>query len=112
MAQCTQSFHVTNDELNSGLRLDDLIVKNLKVFGQALLNVPFALLTSQNFATGITRAATAFAFSDIATAWGLLKQSSIRNAILDGEYTARIVNSPVFYQPAGTKGADGWKRFG
>ena len=52
--------------------------------------------------------------SDMATGWGELKKSPVKYAVLDGEYMARIINNPVFYQAAGTESGaqDGWKRFG
>ena len=110
----TQSFQISNADLNSGLRLADLAEKNLRVFGETLLDAIFAPLTDANFAVAMTRAPAAFAFSDMATAWGMLKKSPIKYAVLDGEFMARIVNTPVFYQATGKSGTDngGWKSFG
>jgi len=49
----------------------------------------------------------------MASAWGSLKKSSLKYAVLDGEYMARLVNSPVFYQATGTDSGEGrWKLFG
>ena len=110
--QYSQPFHVSNDELNSGLRLQDLAEKNARTFGESLLDVVFALLTTSNFATILTRASAAFSYSDMATSWGALKKSSVKVAILDGEYMSRLINAPFFYQPTDTKGGSGFKAFG
>jgi hypothetical protein len=110
--QYTQAFHVSNDELNSGLRLTDLAEKNARAFGETLLDVVFALLKTDNFATAVTRTSSAFTYADMATAWGTLKKSSVKNAILDGEYMARLINSPVFYQPTDSEGGTGFAAFG
>jgi len=47
----------------------------------------------------------------LSAAWGLLKKSSIKNAVLDGDFLARIINQPTFYQRTGQAGR-GFKAFG
>jgi hypothetical protein len=110
--QYSQAFHVSNDELNSGLRLENLANINAAVFGKTIMDVVFTLLTSGNYNVGVTRGSTAFAFSDTATAWGLLKKSSLKTAILDGDYMARVINTPVFYQRTDTGDGSGFQAFG
>lgn len=114
--QYTTGLHVTNDELNSGLRMENLVDVKTAECADNILKVAFSPLATGSFTTNaaIVRAASAFAFSDMATAWGELKKSPIKFAVLDGEYMARIINSPVFYQQTGTQDGevDGWKRFG
>ncbi len=114
--QYTTGLHVTNDELNSGLRMENLIEIKTAECADNILKVAFAPLALAAFTThaAIIRAPSAFAYSDMATAWGALKKSSIKFAVLDGEYMARIINQPVFYQVTGTESGemDGWKRFG
>jgi ATP-dependent protease ClpP protease subunit len=114
--QYTTAFHVTNDELNSGLRMENLVDIKVAECADNILKVAFSPLATGSFTTNaaIVRAASAFAFSDMATAWGELKKSPIKYAVLDGEYMARIINQPVFYQVTGTEsgGEDGWRRFG
>jgi hypothetical protein len=107
-----QNFHVTSAELNSGMRLADILTKNARKFGETLLDAAFDPITTSNFATACTRSASAFAFSDMATARGLLKKSPVKNAVLDGEYFARLSNTPVFYQKAPTESGAGWQVFG
>jgi hypothetical protein len=110
----TQSFQVSNDDLNSGLRLSNLVTKNCRVFGESLLDVIFAPITESNFTVAVTRAPLSFTWGDMATARGVLKKSPVKNAILDGEYMARISNAPVFYQRTGTESGEGqgWRAFG
>jgi ATP-dependent protease ClpP protease subunit len=114
--QYSTAFHVTNDELNSGLRMENLVDVKTAESADNILKIAFAPLALASFTTNATmiRTASAFAFSDMATAWGQLKKSPIKFAVLDGEYMARIINSPVFYQMTGTTDGevDGWKRFG
>jgi len=111
--QYSQAFHVTNDELNSGMRLADITAKNARTFGESLWDLVAAKLTTANF-TGeaLVRAPAAFGFSDLSAAWGLLKKSSIKNAVLDGDFLARIINQPTFYQRTGTGPGGGFKAFG
>jgi hypothetical protein len=110
----TQSFQVSNDDLNSGLRLTDLVTKNCRVFGESLLDVIFAPITESNFSVAVTRTNLAFNWADMQSALGVLKKSPVKTAILDGEYMARISNSPVLYQKAGTESGagPGWLAFG
>jgi ATP-dependent Clp protease protease subunit len=112
--QYTASFHVSNSELNSGMRMEDIIEKNLGGLADKILEVAFTPVTVANFNqhTAITSAPEAFGFSDLAAGWGRIKKSSIKNAVIDGEYMARILNQPVFFQAAGLGSGAGWKAFG
>lgn len=112
--QYTSKFHVSNDELNSGLRMENLVEVNIAALADKILYVAFAPLATGNFTTNaaIVRSAAAFNFSDMADAWGKLKKSPIKNAVLDGEYMARIINQPALFQAAGIEGGEGWKKFG
>lgn len=114
--QYSASFNVSNSDLNSGLRMENLIDINVAGLADKILGVAFGPLATGSFTTNaaIVRTATAFAFSDMADAWGRLKKSPVKHAVLDGEYMARIINNPAFYQATGTEsgGSDGWKRFG
>jgi ATP-dependent protease ClpP protease subunit len=112
--QYSQPFHVTNDELNSGLRMENLIDVNIAYLADSILEVAFAPLNTTDYGAGqIIRAPAAFNFSDMASAWGALKKSPIKYAVLDGEYIARIINTPAFFQATDSTGDQtGWKRFG
>lgn len=108
VAQLTQPFGVSNDELNSGLRMADLIDANAKVFANSIWGTIAANITEANFANynggSYVAAPSAFGWSDMGQLWGALKKADEKYAILDGEYIAPLMNSPTFFQ-MGLKGA-------
>lgn len=105
--------HVTNDELNSGLRMEDLMVQQLADFAAKTTQVVCAPITAANFTgTPLISAPGTFGFSDLQTLWGQLKKSLIHNAVLDGEYIARIMNVPTIFQRTGVKPGTAWAEFG
>jgi ATP-dependent Clp protease protease subunit len=111
--QYTQGFHVSNSDLNSGLRMENLVEINTAAFADKILAVAAVPITTANFTgTAITAAAAAFGWTEMAEAWGLLKKSSIRNAILDGEYMARLLNNPAYLQAALAADGSGARAFG
>lgn len=115
MHQYTVSFQVSNSDLNSGLRMQDLVTINSANFANKVTEVATAPITVANFTgTAITQPAAAFGFSDLATLQGLLKKSPIKNVILDGTYIANIANTPAFFQQAGVVGGatTAWRAFG
>jgi hypothetical protein len=119
MHQYTVSFQVTNSDLNSGLRMENLVKINTANFANKVTEVATAPITVATFTnTPVISAAAAFGFSDLATLQASLKKSPIKNLILDGSYIARIANTPGFFQLAGTVGGasagqtGAWKAFG
>jgi ATP-dependent protease ClpP protease subunit len=121
--QYTQTMHLTNAQLNSGIRMADLIEAKLGSLKSKIAQVVTAPITIANFGTlagttgailPLVSAPEAFGFSDLATLQGALKKSGIKNVILDGEYIARIANTPGFFQAAGIVGGmeGAWKAFG
>lgn len=113
--QITTSFHVSNAELNSGLRLADLVKVNLRTFANSVMSAVLAPVTVANFTanTPLVCASGAFGFNELSTLWGQLKKSPEKNVLLDGPYLARIINQPTFYQKTGTDGSGGgWRAFG
>lgn len=108
-----KSFSVTQAELDSGLRMANLIDINVAGIADAVIKVATAPITGSNFlATPLTCSPTAFGVSDLQTLWAQLQKSSIKNILLDGTYLARIINSPHYYQTAGTGQPGGWQAFG
>jgi hypothetical protein len=111
--QVTQTFHITNDELQSGLQLAKLLDVNLAAFCDKIIDLVLAPVTEANFpATPIVSASAAFSLNDMAEGHGQLQKSPIKNAILDGTYFSRIVNTPGMFQVAGTSSGTGWQKFG
>jgi hypothetical protein len=115
MNQYTQPFQVSNSDLNSGLRMQNLVTINTANFANKVIEVATAPITAANFTGAVTTVpAAAFSFSDLASLQALLKKSPIKNLIIDGTYVARISNTPGFFQTAGTVGGSpyAWKAFG
>ena len=113
VSQYTQAFHVTNSELNSGLRMENLVDINMAYLADKILAVAAAPITTANFtATAKVSASANFGFSDIADLWGQLKKSPVKNLLLDGEYLARLLNQPAFFQATDVDSPTGWSKFG
>jgi hypothetical protein len=114
-SQYTQSFHVTNAELNSGLRMENLMEINMAQFADQVVGVVNAVITAANFPTpALVSTPGVFGWGDMQTAFGLLKKSPIKNAILDGEYLANIINVPTQFQKSGASANSNgaWAAFG
>lgn len=116
VAQYTQGLHLTNSQLNSGIRMSDLIEAKLGSLRSKIAQVVTTPITNANFGgqPPLVQSPIAFGFSDLATLLGQLKKSPVKNLILDGEYIARISNTPGFFQTTGTLGGseNAWKAFG
>ena len=114
--QYTQGMHLTNAQLNSGVRMADLIEAKLGSFLSKIVQVATAPITVSNFSTLAPDvvSAAAFGFSDLAILQGKLQKSRVKNVILAGPYIAQIANTPGFFQMAGTLGGleDAWRAFG
>jgi len=115
MHQYSQSFNVSNADLQNGLRMENLVKINTAKFANKVIEVATVPLTTAIFTgTPLISSAASFGFSDLATLQGQLKKSPIKNLILDGTYLASIANSPGFFQKSGTVGGatNGWSAFG
>lgn len=114
--QYTEPLHLTNAQLNSGIRMADLIEAKLGSFLSKIVQVVTAPITVANFSTLApdTVSSAAFGFSDLAVLQGKLQKSRIKNVILAGPYLAQISNTPAFFQVAGTLDGleDAWRAFG
>jgi uncharacterized protein YfiM (DUF2279 family) len=114
--QYTQGMHLTNAQLNSGIRMADLIEAKLGSFLSKIVQVVTAPITVANFSqfAPLVVSSAAFGFSDLSTLQGQLQKSRIKNCILSGAYLSHVSNSPGFFQTTGT--IDGlenaWRAFG
>ena len=103
--QYTASINVSNADLNSGLRMENLVtIANAKL-ANALLEAATAPITLTNFAgytdvagTGNIITAANFTFTDMARIWGVLQKANQKFAILDGAYLAKLMNQPTYFQ--------------
>ena len=109
----TRSLHVSDSDLNSGLRIDNLLEINLAALADQIIQVATAPITAANFPTpAIVCSPGNFAWGVMQQGWGLLKKSPIKNALLDGEYLAQIINVPVQFQKSGVEPGRAWSAFG
>ena len=116
VSQYTQGMHLTNAQLNSGIRMADLIEAKLGSLLSKIVQVvttPITVATFNTYAPDVVSSA-AFGFSDLALLQGKLQKSRIKNVILAGPYIAQIANTPAFFQIAGTLDGleDAWRAFG
>ncbi len=111
-----QPMRVSANDLNSGLRMDDLRERNLALFADSVTVAATAPITAATFATlsPLIQSFGAFNTSDLATLQGQLQKSPIKNLILNGNYLARVLNTPGFFQRTGTdmEDAGGYEAFG
>lgn len=112
MGQYSQPFQINNFDLQGGMRLADLVEINAAIIGNKIIELATAPITEANFPNPMVSAPGAFGWSDMAGAWALLKKSTKKSAILDGEYTSMMLNAPGMFQqgmPSGVaRGLFGW----
>lgn len=115
MHQYTVSFQVSNSDLNSGLRMENLVTINTANFANKVIEIATVPITTAIFTnTPEISTAAAFNFNNLSSLQASLKKSPIKNLILDGSYVARIANTPAFFQTAGVVGGNtsAWRAFG
>jgi hypothetical protein len=114
--QYSQPLHLTNAQLNSGIRMADLIEAKLGSLLSKIVQVVTAPITVANFSTfaPLVVSSAAFGFSDLSTLQGQLQKSRIKNCILSGTYLSKVSNTPGFFQTTGTIDglSDAWRAFG
>ena len=114
VAQYTASANLTNSDLNSGIRMEDIALPKLRSLGSKIVQIATAPITAANYTNssgglaGLTKASTNFGFNDLQTLWGQLKKANTKNILLDGEYLANLVNIPNFFQVALNGGDNTW----
>lgn len=111
VAQYTEAFHLTNSQLNSGLRMEDLVISKMASLGSKISKVFAANITAANFSTltPIINSSTAFGFRDTQVAWGALKKAVRKHLMLDGPYLANLINVPTLFQPTPVVPGASWK---
>ena len=97
-----QPFHVSDSELNSGLRMENLVNVNSRALASKIIEVCTTPITAANF-TGapLTSTAANFGFSSLQTLWGQLQKANTKNIVLDGTFMAKLLNNPTYYQQVG-----------
>ena len=109
--QYTQPFAITNTDLNSGIRLADLVTANMANLGVKISKLLCANITAANYSTlsPIIATAGAFGFSIIQEAWGALKKANRKNLMLDGPYFAKLINQPTLFQATPVVPGAAWR---
>jgi len=101
--QYTNGASITNSDLNSGIRMEDIQRAALMGLGSKVMQVVLAPATTTNFtATPLTAALNpgSFGFAESRQLYATLKFANTRNLILDTEYTAGLLNQPSYFQKA------------
>lgn len=108
------SWQVSNTDLNSGIRMNDLVTFSTANFANKVIEALNAVLIESNYGPRTIINAAAFGFSDLAALQDSLKKSPIKNIILDGSYIARVANQPGFFQKTGVLGGNpaAWSAYG
>ena len=111
----SSAVHVTSAELNSGLRMENLLTIALAKLADEIIAEAMKLIALANFTTTIggtnVISAANFGFNDLQMLWGALQKSPIKNLVLDGAYLAKLLNVPSYFQTVGA-GQGAWKGFG
>lgn len=116
--QYSNSFHLTNAEINSGHRLEKLAKINLHALANKIIDIALAPVTAANFGAATIDVDTAadVTTSSLKTLWAALKDGDVRNAILDGSIYAQFLpaNLEAFQLASGGKnvGMYGFDFFG
>lgn len=95
VSQYTNSFHLTNAQLNSGHRIENLAKINLHQLANKVIDVAMAPVTTANFGSAVVDvdAATDVGAAQLKTLWASLKDGDTRNVVLDGAIYAQFLPS-------------------
>lgn len=107
----SQPFHVTSQQLNQRVKLEDLADKNLQKFGESLLDVAMAPIDATNFTNASGNIAqTAIVVADLQAGWAKVANSPTRNCILDAVAMSKFLptNKDSFVPGTGAYGFDGF----
>lgn len=107
VSQYSNSFHLTNDQINSGHRLEKIAKINLHQLANKIIDVALAPVTAANFGAATIDVDTAgdVTAASLKTLWAALKDGDSRNVIVDGSIYAQFLpaNLEAFQVAAGGK---------
>ena len=107
--QYSQSFHITNAEMNSGHSLANLAQINAQTFVNSISDVYTALMVAANFGAATTIGAAAnFDSADLPPILALAKNYRSKNLLLDGGHLAYLLPTDKFQFALGEAGAYGF----
>jgi hypothetical protein len=93
--QYTNSFALTNTEINQGFRIENIAKINLHQLANKIIDIAFAPITTTNYGAAVVDVNTAadFGVAQLRSLWGALKDGDVRNVILDGDIYAQFLPS-------------------
>jgi hypothetical protein len=107
VSQYSNSFHLTNDQINSGHRLEKIAKINLHQLANKIIDVALAPVTAANFGAATIDVDTAgdVTAASLKTLWAAIKDGDSRNLIVDGSIYAQFLpaNLDAFQLAAGGK---------
>jgi hypothetical protein len=91
VAQYTQLFHVSNADLQSGMKLDHILAVNAGAFYDKIMDVALAPATEANFSTpSFTGSYQTFTEDDLLAAYVAIKNAPAKFAVLDSGYFGKM----------------------
>lgn len=91
VAQYTQLFHVSNDDLQNGMRLDHIIAINAGAFYDKIMDIALGPVTVANYgAATFTGSYQTFTEDDLLAAYVAIKKANAKYAILDSGYFGKM----------------------
>jgi hypothetical protein len=93
--QYSTSWQMSPKELNTGFRLNQLVDQALISFGNKIIDVAFAPLTSTNF-TNIVQAQTGLVYQNLQTVWAAIAKAPEKNLILDSTALSVIMPKDLY----------------
>lgn len=107
VSQYSNSFHLTNDQINGGHRLEKIAKINLHQLANKIIDVALTPVTAANFGAATIDVDTAgdVTAASLKTLWAAIKDGDSRNLIVDGSIYAQFLpaNLDSFQLAAGGK---------
>jgi len=105
--QYSNSFCLSNDELNQGFRLENIAKINLHQLANKIIDIALTPVTTTNFGAAVVDKDTAadVGVAELRALWAALKDGDVRNVILDGSIYAQFLpaNLEAFQVASGGK---------
>lgn len=97
------SFGLSDEDMSSGRKLEHIYEVNYQTFALELAKTVNALFTTGNFTASYNSTSSAFAASDLKSAYGAI-QNPVKNAILDSTLFAKFLPADLnAYDPTKSK---------
>jgi hypothetical protein len=93
--QYSNSFALTNAEINQGFRIENIAKINLHNLANKIMDIALAPVTTTNFGAAVVDVDTAalVTAAELRTLWAALKDGDVRNLVVDGSIYANFLPS-------------------